>query len=595
MFSISTLVRRVAAVTTAATVLALGACADATPSTENPVLPGTPAIPVQYRGAAFIMDVNAVKKTVKISAPSTGISGPISAARLSAGVNSGPQYSLLGGDVIDLSSSNFQAGAVGASIPGKILVTFDLTINNRLSGIRLITPTFPTPPAGVTGVQAFPFEISVSTTAGGVTSGGNEVVITTPRFGAVVPSDNWNGNFHNFFNDVGCSVTANDCFRYESFGAIEPLGSSSTQQVGFVIDPTVGDFRVKVILAADLQNGVAPTPGSVTGTVTSPQLGAISAATINVTGGFTGTTSATGAYTIAGVATGSRTVSVTNLPSGCTAPANQNITVATSTASTVNFTVTCTVPTGSIAGAVTSSLGGGLAGVGVVATPTGGSATAAVLTAATTGAFSIANVPALVATGALTLTNLPANCTNPGPQAYSGLTTSGLTINRTITCTPAPTTYPLTAVWGAITNTGPTGRQVTLTLSIDMGSAPGSLAINGAAADDLAGITLNVAYNGLGLDWISRTGLTPNGEFDLNIVNEIGQGTAGAQVVGALASSAGQTITGSNPLVRLTFNIASGFSGTITPVLTVPEALATTSLINVTSSVTVSIPVLVIP
>jgi len=559
MFSISTLVRRVAAVTTAATVLALGACADATPSTENPVLPGTPAIPVQYRGAAFIMDVNAVKKTVKISAPSTGISGPISAARLSAGVNSGPQYSLLGGDVIDLSSSNFQAGAVGASIPGKILVTFDLTINNRLSGIRLITPTFPTPPAGVTGVQAFPFEISVSTTAGGVTSGGNEVVITTPRFGAVVPSDNWNGNFHNFFNDVGCSVTANDCFRYESFGAIEPLGSSSTQQVGFVIDPTVGDFRVKVILAADLQNGVAPTPGSVTGTVTSPQLGAISAATINVTGGFTGTTSATGAYTIAGVATGSRTVSVTNLPSGCTAPANQNITVATSTASTVNFTVTCTVPTGSIAGAVTSSLGGGLAGVGVVATPTGGSATAAVLTAATTGAFSIANVPALVATGALTLTNLPANCTNPGPSAYAGFTTAGLTgQNIVVTCTAPPTTYPVSLEYGPITTGGPTGRQVQIRVRWDVGALQAT------------GLSVNIGFNGLALAFQSRQFTST---FDFGAQSVAGAGTAGAVLSAAYGAVSPAFETGSFQVVAFTFNIANGFSGSVTPTLAVTEAL----------------------
>ncbi len=594
MQSLSHYGRRVTALTTSAALLLLAACAAESPAPAAPVLPGNPAIPAQYRGAAFIMDVSATKKTVKISAPAASIANRNVAANLNLNVGDEPQLSLLGGDVIDLTATNFVAGAVGAVQPGKVLITFDMQISNKLSGIQLITPTFPTPPSGVVGVQAFPFEISVTTTSGGVTTIGNEVIVVSPRFGAVVPSSDWGGSPHNFFNDVGCPVTANDCFRYESFGTIGSLGASTPQQVGFLIDATVGDFRAKIIVAADLAPTVVLAPGTVAGTVTSPQLGNLGNVAVSVSGGFSGTTIANGSYSIAGVATGSRTVSVSNLPGGCTAPASQNVTVPTGATVTANFTVNCTVPTGTIGGTLLSSLGGGLNNVSVVVTPTGGSAIAAVTTNAA-GLYTVTNVPTVPATGTVTFSNLPANCTNPGPQAYSGLTTSGLTINRTITCTPAPTTYPLTAVWGAITNTGPTGRQVTLTLSIDMGSAPGSLAINGAAADDLAGITLNVAYNGLGLDWISRTGLTPNGEFDLNIVNEIGQGTAGAQVVGALASSAGQTITGSNPLVRLTFNIASGFSGTITPVLTVPEALATTSLINVTSSVTVSIPVLVIP
>ena len=58
----------------------------------------------------------------------------------------------------------------------------------------------------------------------------------------------------------------------------------------------------------------------------------------------------------------------------------------------------------------------------------------------------------------------------------------------------------------------------------------------------------------------------------------------------------GTTLTGAIQLIRLTFNIASGASGTIVPTLTVTEALATTSLINVTSSVAVqTLPTLIIP
>ena len=40
----------------------------------------------------------------------------------------------------------------------KVRIQFDVTITNQLTGVQLITPTFPTPPAGVTGVLLFPFE-----------------------------------------------------------------------------------------------------------------------------------------------------------------------------------------------------------------------------------------------------------------------------------------------------------------------------------------------------------------------------------------------------------------------------------------------------
>jgi hypothetical protein len=588
--------RRMVPLITATATLLLAACSTESPVGAAPQLPGNPAIPQQYRGAAFIMDVNAGKRSVKITAPTSTIRNP-SANMIADGrfVGSDVNASLLGGDVVELTASNFVAGAVGAAVPGKVLITFDLTVNNRLPGIQLATPTFPTPPAGVSGVQLFPFEISVTTTSGGVVGNGNEVIVESPRFGAVVPSNDWSGEPHNFFNDVGCTGTSNDCFRYEPFGAIAPLGASTTQNVGFLIDPTVGDFRVKMIVAGDLIATTTPNPGTISGTVTSPQLGALNNVTVNVSGGFSGTTAGAGAYSIANVATGSRTVSVANLPSGCTAPSSQSVTVAPSGTHTVNFTVTCTVPTGGISGAITSSLGGGLAGVQVTVTPTGASALPSATSAATTGAYSVASVPSVPATGNITLANLPAGCTNPGATPYSGMTTGGLTVNITVTCAAAPVTYPFSATWGAITNTGPTGRQVTLTFAINMGGAPGRLDVDGANADPLAGISFSVGYNGLGLDYISRSLLSPD-EFDLGALNESGQGTTGASTSAAIGSTSGGTKTGAFDIVRLTFNIATGFSGTITPTVNVSQALATSTLINVTSSVVVqTIPSLIIP
>jgi hypothetical protein len=318
MFRFSAWVRPAAALTTTAAMIALAACADTALMPPAAVLPTDPAIPAQYRAAAFIFDVSATKKTVSITAPSATNISPIAAASLNLGVSTGWSYSVLGGDVIGLSTSNYQASAVGAFIPGKLRITF------------------------VTGVQAFPFQMSVTSTAGSVEKGtaNNEAVIT-PSLGLVVPSSNWDGNPHNFFNDAGCPVTATDCFRYESFGEIGPLASSTMQQIGFDVDPTVAIFRVS-------------------GTVTTPAGVSLAGAIVNVSGGFSGTVGANGAYTVANVGTGSRTVFVTNLPSYCVAPASQNITALSGANVTANFIVSCTIPTAPFAGTVTSSLGGDL-------------------------------------------------------------------------------------------------------------------------------------------------------------------------------------------------------------------------------------------
>jgi hypothetical protein len=444
----------------------------------------------------------------------------------------------------------------------------------------------------VTGVQAFPFEISVTTSSGGVGTVGNELIVTSPRFGAVIASNEWDGAPHNFFNDVGCTASSNDCFRYEGFSTIAPLGASTSQPVGFLIDPTVGDFRVKLILAADLAATTTPTPGTISGLVSSPQLGNLNNVSVSVSGGFSGTTAAAGTYSIANVATGTRTVSVSNLPSGCIAPASQNVTVTAGGTHTANFSVTCSVPTGTIGGTITSSLGGALAGITVVATPTGGVATPSASTNAS-GVYSLTNVAAISATGTLTLGNLPANCTNPGAIAYTGFTTAGITVNQTITCTPPPFAgYPLTGTW-AITNGGPTGRQATLTLAIDMGAAPGRPDIAGANADPLAGISFDMSYNGTRLGYASNAG-APS-QFNLVTVNENNPGTVNTVASAAIASTSGATRTGQFQLIQLTFNIATGFSGTVSPTLLVTEALATSSLTDVTATVLVTLPSLIVP
>jgi hypothetical protein len=229
----------------------LHACSN-TPAATAPTVPVLTSLSA-YRGAAFILDVSTTRRVVKVSPPVSAAAASTSQNPLGArSLASGPNASLLGADVIEMQISNYVAGAVGATAPGKVLVTFDLTLVNRLRSVALGTPTFPHPPVGVTGVQAFPFEVSVVTSPGGVSSQSNQVVVTSPSFGQAIASAEWDGPPHSFFNDANCGPTSTDCFRYEPFGTIAANGTSLPRRVGFLIDPTVRDLRIKLLVAADI-------------------------------------------------------------------------------------------------------------------------------------------------------------------------------------------------------------------------------------------------------------------------------------------------------------------------------------------------------
>jgi hypothetical protein len=525
----------------------------------GPRLPGNPGPNPQIRSAAFIADVNVRTREIRITAPVAGVAtgapaaqGAASGPSLHIERNGGPVASILAGDVVELTTSGFTASAVGQFTPGKVRVTFDVNITNRLASVELITPTFPQPPAGVSGVLLFPFENVVIVTSGGTSTGGDgtEVLVELPSRGQVEPSTEWDGAPHNFFNDGGCATTDNDCYRYQTFAT--PLvagGTSEAQQVGFDLDPTVGRFRARLIVAADLRNsGAAPT-GTVAGAVTSPQRGALSGVTVTVqSGGFTGTTNGGGAYTITNVTTGPKTVSLTGLPSGCTDPGSQGTTVTSGNTSTVNFTVQCSVPSGTINGTISSSQGGGLNNVSVSATPTGGSQTGSVNTN-TSGFYSLTGVPVGAAgTGDLTLGNLPSNCTNPGPIPYSGLTDGGtITQDVTVACTPPPQGYQYTATWGAITN-----NTVTLTISIDMGTF-NDPAVNGTSPDDIASAQGELVFLNSRLQFVSAAAVSgsPNNQVVAT------ENPAGTIQWGSFSTLPGLK-TGVVPLAVFTFNVLSG-------------------------------------
>lgn len=563
-----------------AAAIALAACQGGDGAGAGPVLPPDQPQNPQYRNAAFIFDVNTATKTVRITEPTTHLN-------MAPGIVGGPNaisFSIIAGDVIQLTTSNYQASTVGQFQPNKIRVTFDVSLTNKLASVQLITPTFPTPPAGVQGVLLFPYSTTVTTTSGGVSVGGDgtDVIIEQPNRGQTAPSTDWDGDGSagsgapfNFFNDADCAAAgANDCYRWEAFASPLAAGATSlSRSVGFDIDPTVANFRARLIVAADLQNSGPAPVGTVSGTVTSAALGPIVGAAIAVTpgAGLTATSAAGGAYSVANVPTGPKTVAITGgLPAGCTIPASQNVTIANGVTSTVNFTVTCPAPTGGISGTITRTGAGtqSLAGVTVTATPAAAGTSPASGTstgAASPFAYTLANVQigagAGAGNGSVALSNLPSGCTNPGAGTYTGLTAGGsATVNFTVDCIVPPAFYQLTQSWGPIT-----GGQVVLTITFDP-TTRNDPAINGAAADDFSGFVGNINYGTTRLTTAAGACVRgANSPFDLVFTSNLNFAPQTIRLVGAASGNGATTPV---TVATCTFTVGAGAATTITTATT---------------------------
>jgi hypothetical protein len=563
-------------------ILVAGALLASACSSDNagsgPVLPGNPPPNPQITRAAFLADVNLRTKTIKITAPTLSTADGLGGAAGVRAAASSVDFSLVGGDVVTLTTSNFAATGVGvAPAPlGKVRVTFDVNITNKLSGVQLVGPTvFPAPPPGTTGPLLFPYDIAVAVTSGGTATGGqgNDIIVTLPSYGLVAPSTDWNGAPWNFFNDVGCSATSNDCFRFEEFtGPIFPGSTTSANSVGFDLDPTVGQFTARLIVAADLQNsGPAPT-GTIAGTVSSPQLGNLNGVVVTATAGVTslpGTTAGAGAYSIASVPTGPASVAITSgLPAGCTNPGSQATTVTNGGTSTVNFSVTCPVPSGSVGGTISFSgfTPSGITGIAVVVTPTGGSAQAAVNPNAA-GVYLRSNVPVGTGAGAVALSNLPSGCTAPPAGSYSGLTNGGTaTVNFSVACTAPPAGYNHNAVFGAVT-----GGVSRLTINLDM-STFNDPAVNGASADDISTYQGSFTYNTARLTLVAGScGAVPG-----QGLNSVTTNTSTPGTIGFLSLTTGSALlTGVQPVLQCDFTVIGS---------AIPGAKTSTSLIIASSA-----------
>ncbi len=554
--------RRVVSALTALAAVVTAACSTDTP--PAPVLPENPIV-TQFKPLAFVADVNTRTGQVRITAPTASTAD---APSLSLDGREGPALSLLGGEAVRIVpiANSYVASLPGAFEPNRIRVTFDVLIENKLPGISFITPTWPVAPAP--GVTLFPLDYVVTTTPGGVTGGdGNEVIIEAPSRGQVWPSIDWNGTGapgsgapYSFFNDADCSLAvSNDCFRWEAFDpTILPLSTSSVRTIGFDIDASVGQFRVRMIAAADLAAAGPITPGTVQGVVSSPVRGPIENATVSVSGNGSDATDATGAYAVTGVNPGTRTVSVSNLPAGCSPVADQSVSVTSGGTTTVNFSVTCTGLPGVIGGIVRRSNDSSpLANVTVTASGGGSDVTDAA------GAYSIAGVAA--GAGTLTISGtLPAECSPFAGEAYTLPSAGAITEDLTVTCAAPPQPgYQYNTTWTAL----PSG-QIQLDLRVDMRTFDRADITNvttagalGGTGDPIVGIQLSFTYDATRLTFVEeQTALM--GAPRISSGPTVNGGTPG--VVSLLTGTVGTTFfTGNVGVVRLIFDRVPGATGTV--------------------------------
>lgn len=254
--------------------------------------------------------------------------------------------------------------------------------------------------------------------------------------------------------------------------------TSATNYTGLTGNDTL-TVNVMVVCTAPAGSGV------IMGTVWSG-LGATSGVSVIATprGGSARpavTTNSSGAYTLSGVPAGDGAITVSGLPAWCTTPsATPYAGVTSGDTIDINVTVSCVAPTGTVSGAITSSLGGGLAGVGVVVTPTGGTALPPVVTS-NAGTYTVHGVP--VGGGSVTLTSgLPATCPTSSATPYTGVQYAGtVTTNVNVSCVVAGTlaiTVRKLPLGESVSVTGPNGysRSVTGNTLLN-GLLPGSYTV----------------------------------------------------------------------------------------------------------------------
>lgn len=215
--------------------------------------------PVTVASRGFLVEVNTGTREVRsrVDRPRT------------TGASGGPSFSILDGDVIGLETSNYSAGPVGAILPGMVRVHFDVSLSNRLESIALMPPNVLVDAGPATSLMLFPMMQEATVSSDPIYAGddGSVIVETPGATPLVTASPDWDGGGtrgYDFALGRVCDPASVGCSRWESFAPLAPLESSTSRRVGFDVASSVGTFRVRLLLAADLESisGSAPPPPS---------------------------------------------------------------------------------------------------------------------------------------------------------------------------------------------------------------------------------------------------------------------------------------------------------------------------------------------
>jgi hypothetical protein len=205
--------------------------------TEDATQPGQLSAPTTPDPSA-----HAFQLTIDVATGKVDVQGP-----RAGGTSGGASFSLLGRDVIRMEASSCTFSTISSKSKLK-RCTLQLTVSNRLDEVALVTPSFPTPPAGSRGVLVFPY-----------TTGATSVTGTT----AVANAD-WDNAPRNFFNDFGSCTggQSSDCYRSETYPILLGGETSAARTVGFDVDKTAQSVTTFVIVAADLGHQATLAPSA---------------------------------------------------------------------------------------------------------------------------------------------------------------------------------------------------------------------------------------------------------------------------------------------------------------------------------------------
>lgn len=233
----------------------LGGC-NTNPTSAAPIV--VPALPSDVARIALTVDVPTAATRALDDASTLGqsaMSPTLAAARPAMPGWRSTFGSLLGVDGVAVEIGRIDRSVLGQYAPGKVRVFVRLRLKNALDRTRLLTPTFPMPPAG-DGVYLFAVQSIAVESPGGVTTGRNVVTVAAPSHGAVHPGPEWEGAPYDYVrSSYGTCAMSSTCARWKRFDVpLAPGGLSEWRTASYDIDPTVHHMRLRFVVAADLAN-----------------------------------------------------------------------------------------------------------------------------------------------------------------------------------------------------------------------------------------------------------------------------------------------------------------------------------------------------